>query len=260
MNDIAAALSTADAETLAGNSSGVLVRGIMIKEVGISYARKLFGDFLNAGVTLRVMEGTTYINFFSFEDLEEGDEFADEIRDRKNTKSSVGFAGDIGLSMNLSDLLTVGAVVKNIGSPSFEFKTPAAPYPQDRSIDDFELDPIFRVGAAFRPFGWLTLSADADLTKTDSGVLEGFDSQFVGAGAEVSLLGILKLRGGMYDNIAADEQDPVVTAGIGLNFALVAIDVAGAMSLDKEDISVGSDDDEEIPKAAGASASITVKF
>lgn len=259
LTDVSTSMTTSGATTLGTNSSGVLVRGIMLREFGIAYGHSFLKQFFNAGVTLRMIEGETFIQYFSIDDLQDGDKFISEIKNRENRKKEVKFAGDVGLSLNLSDALCVGAIVKNLGSPSFGYKDPGNNFPTDRAIDDFKLEPVYRAGVTLRPFGWLTFSADADLTKTASGVLEGFESQFVNGGMEISLLGILKLRGGAYKNIGAENQSAVATGGIGLNLKLLEIDIGGGMSLEKESITVGADD-KEIPTSAFLSASITLRF
>lgn len=258
VGDLSTAVSTVGATTFSNNNSGVLVRGILMKEVGLSYAHTLVGETLNIGATLRVIEGETYIQYYPFDALEDGEEFVDEVRDRNNTKTSVKFAGDIGATLNLPAGFSAGAVIKNLGSPQFDFKDPGARYPVARGVEDFELDPVYRIGLAWKPIGLLTLAADADLNKVNSGVLEGYESQFVNAGAELSL-GFLKLRGGLYENTASKDPAPVATAGIGLKIFMLELDLAGGMSLKKEDISVGADD-EEIPTSASFSATLGLKF
>ena len=66
----------------------------------------------------------------------------------------------------------------------------------------------------------------------------------------------MALRLGMYNNLAAEWQDWIATAGIGVNLWAVRFDVGGAYSIGENTEYEGT----EIPEEARLYASISVEF
>jgi hypothetical protein len=101
------------------------------------------------------------------------------------------------------------------------------------------------------------VAADYDVTKNKSTVLKGYESQMLGLGAEINLIGFLKLRAGTLQNMATSVK--AMTGGLRLNLLLLSIDLAATYSSSKvktENTASG----EQIPQKFGGSLSISLRF
>ncbi|HAG03522.1 MAG TPA: conjugal transfer protein, partial [Leclercia adecarboxylata] len=97
--------------------------------------------------------------------------------------------------------------------------------------DTWQIRPLVTAGVAWHT-GLLTLSADGDLTQT-RGFKSEENSQYVGAGAEVSLLGWLAVRGGFRSDVKGNDSN-VFTGGLGFApFNTVHIDLTGIVGEDE---------------------------
>ncbi len=94
--------------------------------------------------------------------------------------------------------------------------------------DPITLAPQVRVGASWRPVDLLSLAIDADLLETESDLLDGYKTRFVGGGAGLHLFGVAVLRGGVQQNLAVDGTKPTYTAGLDLFIWKLRLGVAGA--------------------------------
>lgn len=233
--------------TVALNPSGVTLSGIAIKEAGISYGKSLMDDKLAIGGNLKVMEAETFYKFYRFDNLEESGDFANDITNLKNRKKSTGFGVDAGALLSLTDNLKAGLTARNINKPKFDWAGPG----------DYKLDPQLRAGISFKlPF--VLLAVDYDLNKNESVALDGYESQMFALGAEIDLW-LLRLRAGMYQNLASAESGPVYTVGTSLNLLLVQLDIAAAMATDTVKIEAGSGS-EEIAERYSANLALSVRF
>ncbi|MEK7448040.1 MAG: conjugal transfer protein TraF [Planctomycetota bacterium] len=230
------------------NQSGLIFSGILVREIGVSYAHELMDGRLTIGGNLKMMEGQTYYNFIRFNALEQGSDIYNDLLDKKNTESSTSFGVDGGAIYKFTDLLKVGLTARNINTPKFDFDGPG----------DYKLKPQIRAGGAIQLSNILLLAADLDITKNESQALDGYESQMIGAGLEfrVPILAI-SLRGGMYKDLAADEGDALVyTAGLGLHVIALDIDIAAAKSTDTFSI----ENSKDVPQRIGVSFSAAVRF
>jgi hypothetical protein len=232
------------------NTSGITISGIALKEVGISYGRPVMGNLLSVGGTLKAMEGQTYYKFFRFDTMGDGSDLMGDMGSKSNTKTSTTFGVDAGALLSLTDSLRVGLVGKNLNKPKFNWAGPG----------DYEMDPQFRFGAALKLTNMLTLAADYDLTKNKTDSLPGYESQVVGAGVELNLIGTLKVRGGIYDNIASDEAGPVYTAGLGFHLLFFDADLAVAMSSDEVQLEMGTGGTTDVAERYSLALSIALRF
>lgn len=231
------------------NETGVIINGLIVNEIGVSYSKDfldIIGQTLSVGANLKMMEGQTYYKYIKYQDLEGSDDLMDDIGDKANTKSSTTFGIDVGALVSFSEIVKGGLVIRNLNSPKFDYA----------GAGDITLDPQVRAGVAVQ-FGMITLAADYDVTKNKSSLLKGYESQMFGLGAEISLIGTLKLRFGTYQNMASSKSSPVMTAGLGLHLLFLDLDLAGTMANDKVKIEDSGDD---IPQRAGASLAIALRF
>lgn len=237
------------ANSVSNNTSGVIINGLVLQEIGVSYSKPIL-DNLSIGANLKMMEGTTYYNFVSYQKLEDSDKMIDEISSKKNTKTSTAFGLDVGGLLSLSEKLRVGLTIKNINKPKFASAGP----------DDITLDPQTRAGIAMDVLpNFLVVAADYDISKNKSAILKGYESQMFGLGAEINLIGFLKFRAGTTQNLASKLPSKAVTGGLRINLLLLSIDLAGTFSSTKvktEDTAGGG----QMPQKAGGSLSISLRF
>jgi hypothetical protein len=231
------------------NETGVIINGLILNEVGVSYSKKfldIIGQSLSVGANLKIMEGQTYYKYISYDNLEGTDDLMDDVSSKENTKSSTTFGVDVGALVSFSEIVQGGLVIRNLNSPKFDYA----------GAGDITLDPQVRAGVAVK-LGMITLAADYDVTKNKSSLLKGYESQMFGLGAEVSLIGTLKLRVGTYQNMASKTGSSVMTAGLGLHLLFLDLDLAGTIANDKVQV---EDSGEKIPARAGASLAIALRF
>ncbi len=231
------------------NETGVIINGLIVTEFGGSYSKEfldVIGQTLSVGVNLKLMQGQTYYQEISYSDLKGSDSLMKDVNNKENTKSSTALGIDVGALVSFSDVLKGGLVIRNLNSPKFAYA----------GKGDAVLDPQVRAGAAMN-LGMLTLAADYDITKNKSSLLKGYESQMFGLGAEVSLIGTLKLRMGTYQNMASAVGSSVYTYGLGFHLLFLDLDLAGTVAKDKVQVEQSGT---ELPQRAGASVAIALRF
>lgn len=235
--------------TIQNNGTGVIINGLIVNEIGVSYSQEfldVIGEMLSVGANIKVMEGQTYYKYIKYSDLEGSDSLMDNVSDKENTKSSTTFGIDVGALVSFSEMFQGGLVIRNLNSPKFAYA----------GKGDVVLDPQVRAGVAMK-LGMLTIAADYDVTKNKSSLLKGYESQMFGLGAEVSLIGTLKLRIGTYQNMASKVGSSVMTAGLGFHLLFLDLDLAGTLANDKVQVEQSGT---EIPQRLGLSAAVALRF
>lgn len=246
--------------TFKNNDSGATIQGIVLKEAGVSGALPL-GDTLRLGLTLKLLEGTTYFRRIEASGLQDGNGLVEEIDDRDTfttgDKTSTEFDVDVGLVAKIVGPLSVGVVGKYLTEPDFDFAGPGGKYELDRQV---------RGGAALTFFGErLSIAADTDLLTNTSDALAGFRSRQTAAGVEFAPFRnrvlALALRGGARRDLEAPEADTVYAAGVGLNilgFNIAAsADVAASRTEIERAAAANGSQEEEIPNSAGVTAEVS---
>lgn len=228
------------------NTSQLLFRGIAVAEVPLTYGLAVRDD-LAVGANLKYMQARTYnvgIKVFNTD-------FEDALSDaRDDYEDSSTFGVDLGVLYRFGDDLRVGVVGRNLNSPKFDIKKRV---PSDD--DSITEDPQVRAGVCYKPFSFLMLAADYDVTKNDTMISGNYDSQNIALGAEFNVFDFLRLRGGAYKNLAQGDIGWVYTAGFGLNFWLFNLDAAAAMTSEKETI-----DGDDYPKEVRAEVALSMLF
>ena len=165
---------------------------------------KSFGN-ITVGVNLRNIDATAYSDSVSlFDDPGTGiGDIADGVQTDESATSI-----DVGAVMELTPMLDVGIVAKDINGPE---------------LGDFELDPRYRVGAALH-LPMITVAADYDVTKDDSG---GTEYQDWAIGAEFDVWAIA-LRAGLSNNSGLSGAPTLIHLGVGLGF----LDIGAAYAED----------------------------
>ncbi len=254
-------------DTLYWNQSGFLLRGITVKEAGISIARyhEFFGLHASLGVNLKYIEAITFQNLIALARLQDGEMTLDKILDDFNRKRDVSgtFGVDAGLLLRPLPGLSVGVTGRNLNRPVFAWEGPRSYY----------LPRQFRAGASFN-LGAITIAADGDLYPVPSRVLEDYKTQIIGGGIELNPAAKdeigAALRLGAYQNVAIKTEELVYTAGIAIWFGPLRIEAAAASTKATYDVENPDQEfdsspsegwfEDEYPERWGLSATVSLKF
>jgi hypothetical protein len=256
---IAKATAKVGTGDLASNNSGAFAQGLATQEVGISYGHPFF-DKIGIGGNIKYMHGITYFNFIRYDDVDNTDDVLDEITNSENLTHSDSWGIDLGVLATPVDWVRLGVVGRNLNSPSFDIDVPPALRGNKSSAGkSFTLDPQVRAGVAVNVLPIWIVASDIDLTENETENLEGYRSRLLSFGTEFQLpvwkLG-LALRGGTYLNVAPGQtHDPVITAGLGLKFWHLQLDLAGGVSTSRERIEASGRND-KFPTRANASVAL----
>ncbi len=255
MNAVAAATAAnaggAEADTLYNNPSGFDLRAVLQTETGVSLGIPLKPQVLTVGIALKEIITESSFTRVRIQESSEEDDPIETAQDDfdANRKRSNDFNVDLGVLYSPADWARVGLTARNI----FPMEIPIAG-PDDR----ISMKPQYRLGAAVSPIGLLNFGLDVDLSKNDSPFFGSYSSQMIGGGMEVDL-SFLKLRGGLFDNIA-ESGGFVYTGGFGLKIFFLCLDFSGQMSSDR--VKIEESDSEgsgkNYPEGAGAAASISI--
>jgi len=256
---IAAGLAVLGSITDSGfsnNETNIRLNGIMLFEAPITYARALpLLNNLYVGGNFKFMYGMVgfaQFDVFSGEDLMGG--LYKDYKDYSEASTTIGI--DVGALYDLRKSLGLrfGMVVRNLNYPSFSQPKEA----KAAGLDKYTIEPQVRVGAAYWPLNFITLSADLDVTNNKT-VLYGYESRMFGLGAEINILNRswlnLALRGGFMDNLS-ESSGSMFTAGLGLNIFHLQLDFAAAMSTESTTIA----DSQKFPTALVGSFGLSVNF
>lgn len=225
------------------NNSEITGIGVLTVEPTFSFATKL-GEKVFVGANAKMIYASTFIHS---DNIMTGDidNFIDNLDASQTDSNKPGF--DAGVLIKPTKTLNIGIVGRNLNSPSFPIKgyiakrQPSGDVTTVYSEGEVELEPQFRAGIAFKPFGFLTFSADYDISKNKSIGIPGSEDQTAAAGLEITLpKEIISIRGGVYKNLADDNSNPVYTAGLGVRLFFLRVDVAGAYDFEEQEAQVAA--------------------
>lgn len=179
------------------------VVGLAVVEIPLAYGYALDTKYgsLAVGGALKYMKGQTFYKNAKLDD----DNVMDNISD--NSVDSSTFGIDLGLTFKPTKVenLTLALVGKNLNTPSFDISAAAGG-------GDYEIKPAVRAGAAYKFGEVVEFAFDADLTENKS--LVGYNTRYIGGGANFDL-SALELNVGLMKNIASnDEAGVIYTAGL----------------------------------------------
>jgi hypothetical protein len=250
--------------TIADNRSALTLRGGMFTELGVGYGHEIKETGLMLGANLKGIIGKIGYNDFRVVSQDPGGGNLGKFKD--NAKTSFMPAVDLGLLWDMRETWPdisgrprLGLVGRNVNCPTFS-QPAAARAAGDR--DRFSLQGQARMGVAFSPASFWHLAGDLDLMENNTEV-EGFKSRFLSVGTEVNLINQpafnLPLRVGLKNNLAEASSGLTYTAGFGLNFLHVMLDVAGQVSAKRVDLrSAGKS--EQIPSNFGGAFRFAMLF
>ncbi len=187
-------------------NSRVRAVSIGVAEAGISLAKyqTFLGQHLSFGVTPKLQRIYTYVY--------EADIKNYDLKDlRDNSRGETMFNMDAGFLWFYGPI-RAGISAKNLISRDIQTQN----IPGTNVSYAYEMAPQYTVGAGIVA-DYFTLSVDYDLKEEERYL--GFDdnTQMLRVGTELDLMRQLKLRAGWKKNLAYDDSDSTVTAGIGLS-------------------------------------------
>ncbi len=193
-------------ESNTNKTTNLNVVGLAVVEIPLAYGYALDTGYgaLAVGGALKYMKGQT---FYKTVDID-SDNALDNLSD--NAANSSTFGIDLGLTFKPTKVenLTLALVGKNLNTPTFDVSALA----KNKGVSDYEIKPAVRAGAAYKLGEVVEFAFDADLTENKS--LVGYNTRYIGGGANFDL-SALELNVGLMKNIASnDEAGVIYTAGL----------------------------------------------
>lgn len=256
-------------DTLFFNQSGFWLRGIVVKEGGVTLARShtFHGVKWSLGASFKFIEAISNQNLIAVSRFADGEQAFDKLLDdwNRSREISTTFGIDAGLMIELPIGLRIGITGRNLNRPSFAWS----------GSQSYFLERQWRAGAAWSA-GPVTIAFDADLWATQTRLVDRYDSQFVNGGIEFmparqAPVG-LAFRFGAYKNVAEPKEDVVFTFGLGLRLGPIRVDAAVAATytttnvenadgaMDEPSDSSTANFEELYPERFGASAVIQITY
>lgn len=190
------------------------VRGFEARQAALSYAYAFADRTFAIGATVKAIQGAAYTGLLDVNMASDSDNIQDSFG---KAQLSTAVSVDVGAVFRPTSWLRVAVVGKDLTAPTFD-----AP---DGS--QFKLDPQARGGIAINPDSSLTLTFDGDITSNKT-LVPGLKSRVLSAGAEQTILGdFLALRVGVLKNLEDAKSAFTPTAGFGIRFFALRIDVGG---------------------------------
>ncbi|PAF51846.1 hypothetical protein BKH43_01025 [Helicobacter sp. 13S00401-1] len=178
--------------------------------VGYAYSIELPGSNLNVGVALKYMRAYSMYQENEFSDFGSG--FASFQNDIRNMQVANSFGVDVGVDYDLNlfgdSALSIGAVAKNVNTPTFNFTNATV-----------KIKPQYRAGIAYNG-DFFSAAFDADLLPNEvypyvaQNSANRLLSQMVGGGARVGFK-YVDIRAGVAYDLKQD-SGVILTAGLNL--------------------------------------------
>ncbi|MGA9046717.1 conjugal transfer protein TraF [Sulfuricurvum sp.] len=228
-------------ESNTNKTTNVDIVGLAVFEIPLAYGHAFNTEYgsLSVGGALKYMKGKTFYKSVALDD----DNALDNINDNAVDSSSFGI--DLGLAFKpeFSQELTLALVGKNLNTPSFD----------KIGGGEYEIKPAVRAGGAYKFNEWAELAMDVDLTENES--LVGYNTRYIGGGANFDL-SALELNIGLMKNIASnDEAGVIYTAGLATGPDWLHFELSAQMSSKSGEI-----DGSSYPKQAMVNFAISSAF
>ncbi|ANU38415.1 conjugal transfer protein TraF [Vibrio scophthalmi] len=198
-----------DAYTRLQNST-VRAVSVGVAEAGISLAKyqTFMGQHIAFGVTPKMQRVYTYVYEASLQTYDLADL-------RKNGQGETMFNMDAGFVW-FHGPFRAGIAATNLISRDIQTQTISSVHGGTPISYAYEMSPQYTVGAGIVA-DYFTLSVDYDLKEEERYKTFDDNTQMIRVGGEIDILRQLKLRAGWKKNLAYDDLDGTVTAGIGLS-------------------------------------------
>jgi len=208
--------------------STVDVRGVQLREVGLSFAREfaISGATFAVGVTPKYVKATVYDYQANANTADDADiDAADYSKDY----ASVNL--DIGVAKNYNNGWRTGFVIKNIIKQEYEtYRLNTATGLKEKTGNSVELKPQARLGVSHQS-DFATVALDVDLTENDPVGYED-KSRYVSLGGEINLADWAQLRAGYRVNTVESGRN-IASLGFGLSPMGIHFDLAVAKNTDE---------------------------
>lgn len=246
--------TTTDGSTINNNNSGVRVLGLVMGEFNLSYGQSLF-DIVSVGVNLKVLLARLYEESIVLNNIKKVEDLYEDLLDGtyfdKKVKTYERFDMDLGISVRPPGLgLSVSFLARNVIPYSLD-------YPGGGSID---IRTQYRAGLSWQVSEILTVAFDADLNPIHYDTIK-YKAQTIAGGIELAVLPKpspveLMLRLGAFKNVADENQDAIITTGLGVKFWKFAIDAGGQVSWFKKVTIRSGDNEVDVFERAGFGVNI----
>jgi hypothetical protein len=252
--------------TVANNQSALVRRGRNIAEFGLAYGHEILETGLIVGAAAKILDGRIGYSADGIVGTRPGT-FRHSFDTNDNIRSSVRPGLDLGLLWDMRETFSglpwrprLGVVGRNINSPKFNQSAAAVAAGEPSR---YTLQAQARAGAALSPFPWWHLAADVDLTDNATPV-DGLHSRNLSLGTEINVFNQswlnIPLRAGIEKNVSKTGDSALAyTAGFGLHFAHIMLDVAGMLSAKRTDVQT-QDSDQRVPSVLGVSGRFAFLF
>lgn len=206
---VAPNLATGGANTLEdAQNSYFEVASVAVTEAGISIAKyqTVLGQHMSFGISPKLQRVYSYAYAAKAQDFSIYD-----ILENDNAETT--FNIDAG-AMWFYGPLRIGVSGSNLISRDIESETVTST--DGPKTFTYKIQPQYTVGAGL-VFDYFTISADYDLTEDTR--FDDFEdnTQWLRAGFELDIMRQLQIRGGYKHNMAYDDREDTITAGIGIS-------------------------------------------
>lgn len=197
--------------------SAVNAVSVGVTEIGLSLAKyqTFLGQHIAFGVTPKLQRIYTYVYSASVTDYDIKD-----VRDNSQGETmfnldagALWFYGPLRVGFSASNLIK-----RDIKTQSYT-KTLTSQSGQTRNINlgyAYQMRPLYTAGIGLVG-DYATISVDYDLNEEERYTNFADNTQMIRIGGEIDILRQLKLRAGYNKNLAYDNLDGTITAGIGIS-------------------------------------------
>ncbi|WP_295890958.1 conjugal transfer protein TraF [uncultured Vibrio sp.] len=211
--------------------SAVNAVAIGVTEIGISLAKyqTFLGQHISFGVTPKIQRIYTYVYSANLNNYDIKDVTEDGTGETMFNMDAgfLWFHGPVRLGFSATNLIS-----RDINTvTSTQTLTSSIDSSQSRTLDigyAYQMRPQYTVGAGFVA-DYATISVDYDINEDER--FTGFDdnTQWLRVGGELDIMRQLKLRAGYKRNLAYEDSDDTITAGIGISpLNLFQLDIGGS--------------------------------
>jgi hypothetical protein len=252
--------------TIQNNTSKLIVKGANIVELGAGYGHELpFAPGLYLGGNLKLMNAQVgYVDYLILQNNNDQGNIMSKLKD--GAAKSTNFGVDAGVLWDIAKTFEtvplhprLGLVGRNLNNPKFTRPASAA---AAGLTGKFAVNPQVRMGASISPFNWWNITTDLDLTRNLTPVDNAASRQF-GIGSEFNVFNRswinIPLRIGLLRNTAETSAGTMLTAGAGLNFLHVLLDVSAAVS-NKRVVTESQGKETKIPRELALGVQLSFLF
>ncbi|MGC9460938.1 conjugal transfer protein TraF, partial [Vibrio genomosp. F10] len=216
------ALPQADINTaINAELSAVNAVGIGVGEVGISLAKyqTFLGQHIAFGISPKLQRIYTYVYSADLDNYDIAD-IADNGTSETMFNMDAGFLwfhGPLRVGFTATNLVSRDIQTKDLTKRAVTSQIdPTQVRPAETLSYAYQMRPQYTVGAGLVG-DYATISVDYDLNEDER--FTGFDdnTQWLRVGGEIDIMRQLKLRAGYKRNLAYEDSDDTVTAGIGIS-------------------------------------------